>query len=183
MKHEQSLRTVLFDLPSFFFYSSRRVLWRWKAQSRIFVSNEGRRGFHGFTNICTILHSFARVCVCVRGCLHGVNAGESCEHENKTSQKGALGNQVYSSTKLTTHKKKWNKNNVEVSAAKEHGFIFQWKKPFSGDVSLPSNVRFWDLGGNLSQMKHCVKEKWRCIQGAPVVGIKATLSKHALVRN
>lgn len=130
MKHEQSLRTVLFDLPSFFFYSSRRVLWRWKAQSRIFVSNEGRRGFHGFTNICTILHSFARVCVCVRGCLHGVNAGESCEHENKTSQKGALGNQVYSSMKFTTHKKKWNKNNVEVSAAKEHGFIFRWKKTF-----------------------------------------------------
>lgn len=183
MKHEQSLRTVLFDLPSFFFYSSRRVLWRWKAQSRIFVSNEGRRGFHGFTNICTILHSFACVCVCVYA-----RMSARCKRRRKlwarkqdVSKRGTRKPSVQLNKDDT--KKKRNKNNVEVSAAKEHGFIFQWKKPFSGDVSLPSNVWFWDLGGNLSQMKHCVKEKWRCIQGAPVVGIKATLSKHALVRN
>lgn len=51
-----------------------------------------------FVPYCILL----RVCVsvCIRVCLHGVNAGESCEHENKTSQKGALGNQVYNSKKM-----------------------------------------------------------------------------------
>lgn len=101
MKHEQSLRTVLFDLPFFFFIplvvscedERRRVEY-------LCLMKEGEASMvlQTFVPYCILL----RVCVsvCIRVCLHGVNAGESCEHENKTSQKGALGNQVYNSKKM-----------------------------------------------------------------------------------